>query len=99
MELKALAQLRTDLQTLQTELQTLAGKSGVTIADLESLTSDSQAIAKAGFSFEAASLNPVISELAVAVAGGTSTSQAQTDFTGDFQRVERLDDDDQRHIH
>ncbi len=80
----AYSKLRTDLQTLQTELQSLAGKSGVTIADLQSLTADSQAIAQAGFSFEAKSLNPVISELAVAVAGGTSTTQALTDFTGLF---------------
>jgi chaperonin cofactor prefoldin len=76
----AYSQLRTDLQTLRTELQTLAGKSGATIEDLQNLTSDSQTIAQAGFYFEAKSLNPVISELAVAVAGGTSTSQAQTDW-------------------
>ena len=61
--------LRTDLQTLETELQTLAAKSGVTIGDLQNLTNDSQAIRKPGFSFQASTLNPVISELAVAVAG------------------------------
>ena len=64
--------------------ESLAGKSGVTIADLESLTIDSQAIAQAGFHFDVKSLNSVISELANAVAGGTSTSQAQTDFTALF---------------
>jgi hypothetical protein len=76
--------LRTDLQTLETELQSLAAKSGVTIEDLQNLTNDSQAISQAGFYFQASTLNPVISELAVAVAGGTSTSQAQTDFSGLF---------------
>ncbi len=78
------SKLRTDLQALRTELESLASKSGVTIADLESLTVDSQAIAQAGFHFGVKSLNSVISELANAVAGGTSTSQAQTDFTALF---------------
>ncbi len=80
----AWSQLGTDLTTLRTELQSLAGKSGVTIADLESLTTDSQTIAQAGFHFGAKSLNSAISELATAVAGGTSTSQAETDFTALF---------------
>jgi DNA-binding IclR family transcriptional regulator len=80
----AVSQLQTDVQKLLTELQTLAGKSGVTIADLESLTTDSQSIAQAGFHFNAQTLNPVISELAVAVAGTASTAQAQSDFTALF---------------
>jgi predicted outer membrane protein len=75
-----LAQLFGDVQKLQDELQSLAAKSGVTIADLQSLTSDGQAMTQAGFYFDPKTLNPVISELATAVAGGTSTSQAQTDF-------------------
>jgi hypothetical protein len=83
-DLAGIQKLRKDLQTLETELQALAAKSGLTIGDLENLTNDSQAIAQAGFSFQASTLNPVISELAVAVAGGTSTGQAQTDFTGLF---------------
>ena len=83
-ELKGLQKLRGDLKTLDTELQTLAAKSGLTVGDLQKLTNDSQAIAQAGFNFRASTLNPVISELAVAVAGGASTSQAQTDFTGLF---------------
>ncbi len=81
---RAWSKLGTDLQTLRTELQSLAGKSGVTIADLESLTTDSQSIAQAGFQFQVKSLNSTISELATAVAGGTPTSQAQTDFTALF---------------
>jgi hypothetical protein len=79
-------QLRSDLQTLRVELQSLAQKSGVTIADLENLTTDAQAIAGAGFHFGVRSLNSVITELATAVAGGTSTSQAQTDFTALFSK-------------
>ena len=79
-----LAQLQADVQKLQTELQSLAAKSGLTIADLQSLTNDSQAINQAGFYFKAQSLNKAVSELATAVAGGTSTSQAQTDFTALF---------------
>ena len=80
------SQLRTDLQSLQVELQSLAQKSGVTIADLQNLTADSQAISAAGFHFSVRSLNSVITELATAVAGGTSTSQAQTDFTALFSK-------------
>jgi len=80
----AVSQLWSDVQKLLTELQTLAARSGVTIADLESLTTDSQSIATAGFHFNAQTLNPVISELATAVAGSTLTAQAQTDFTNLF---------------
>ncbi|MFI5455011.1 MAG: hypothetical protein ACHRXM_06125 [Isosphaerales bacterium] len=80
----AFSQLQADVQKLQSELQTLAAKSGVTIADLQSLTSDGQGISQAGFYFDPKALNPVISELAAAVAGGTSTSQAQKDFTALF---------------
>ena len=80
------SQLRSDLQALRDELQSLAQKSGVTIADLQNLTSDSQAISAAGFHFGVRSVNSVITELATAVAGGTSTSQAQTDFTALFSK-------------
>jgi hypothetical protein len=80
----AFAKLKTDMATLRSELQTLATKSGVTIADLEKLTLDEQSIAQAGFWLNPATLDPVISELATAIAGGTSTAQAQTDFTNLF---------------
>lgn len=93
----AYSQLRADVQKLQTELQSLAAKSGLTIADLENLANDSQAINQAGFFFNVQSLDKAVSELATAVAGGTSTAQAQTDFAA-FQWVERLDDDDQHRI-
>ena len=45
---------------------------------------DSQTINQAGFSFDFPSLTTTISELATAVAGGTSTDQAQKDFTALF---------------
>ncbi len=73
--------LKADEQALQTELQSLAAKSGLTIADLESLALDDQSIAEAGFRLNPQKLNPVIAELATAVVGDTSTSKAQTDFT------------------
>jgi hypothetical protein len=77
-------QLGKDIQALQTELQSLAAKSGVTVSELESLSQDGLAIAQAGFHFNPQSLNKVMSELANAVAGGTSTSQSLTDFTALF---------------
>ena len=80
----AFAQLKADLQALQTELDTLATSSGLTIADLESLSTDGQSIAAAGFHFNPQTLNPVISELATAVATKASTAQAETDFTALF---------------
>jgi hypothetical protein len=78
------SQLQTDIKTLETELQALAAKSGLTIADLESLATDSQSIALAGFHFNGQTLNPVISELAMAVAGNALTTQANTEFTNLF---------------
>jgi hypothetical protein len=80
----AYAKLKADLQTLQAELDTLATSSGLTIADLESLSTDGQSIAAAGFHFNPQTLNPVISELATAVANGTAPAQAPSYFTGLF---------------
>jgi hypothetical protein len=74
----------TDIQTLQTELQSLAAKSGLTIADLTSLSSDSQAIAQTPFRINFQNLEKVTSELATAVAAGSSTDQAKTDFNALF---------------
>lgn len=91
-------QFRTDVQALQVELESLAKKSGATIADLQNLTNDSTAIASSGFRFGVRSLNSVISELAMAVAGGTSTSHAETDFTVLFDNFESFVGDDQRHV-
>jgi cell division protein FtsB len=78
------SQLQTDVQTLNAELQTLAAKSGVTVSDVSHLSSDSQAIASAGFTINHGNLKTVVSELASAVASGSSTSQAQTDFNNLF---------------
>jgi hypothetical protein len=78
------SKLSADLQALQTELESLAAKSGVTIADLQSLALDGQSIATAGFRLNSKTLNPVISELATAIAGGASTMPAQTAFTALF---------------
>jgi len=78
------SQLQADVQKLRAELQALAEKSSVTVADLQALTFDGQAISQAGLYLNVHTLNPVISELATAVAGGSSTTQAQTDFTGVF---------------
>ncbi len=81
----AYQQLNKDLQTLATEFQTLAGNSLVTVADLQSLATDTQAIAQAGFHFNSTTLQPVISELATAVVTpGSSTTTALNDFTALF---------------
>ncbi len=79
-----LTQLITDVQKLQTENQTLAAKSLVTVGDLTNLVTDSQTIAGAGLRLDPQSLQKVINELVPAVAAGTSTSQAQTDFNAVF---------------
>ncbi len=79
-----ISQLQMDWKDLVLELQSLAAKSGVTVADLESVVLDSQSIGQAGFHFNASSLHSVISELATAVAGGASTSQAQSDWIALF---------------
>jgi cell division protein FtsB len=78
------SQGQTDLKSLETELQSLAAKSGVTVADLTQLRTDEQTIASAGFRFDPETLQVVVTELATAVAGGSSTAQAQTDFTALF---------------
>jgi hypothetical protein len=78
------SQLETDIQALRTELSTLAAKSGVTVADLTSLAADSRAIEQAGSRIDLKSLGAAVNELATAIAGGTSTAQAQTDFTAVF---------------
>ncbi len=84
--LRPISKLQADVQTLESELVTLAEKSSVTIADLEALTSDGVAINQAGFHFSGQTVNPVISELATAVAGGSPTTQALTDFTALFSK-------------
>ena len=77
-------QLNSDIQKLQTELRSLAAKSGITIVDVTNLTDDSQSIAGAGFSVNPQNLQKSVSELVTAVASGSSTTQAKTDFTALF---------------
>ena len=79
-----IAQLNTDLQKLQTELQSLAAKSDITIVDVNNLTTDGQSIAGAGFWINSQNLQKSVSELVTAVASGAATTQAKTDFTALF---------------
>ncbi len=80
----AMTQLQTDSQKLQTDLQTVASASGVTVADTTNLKADAVAIAQAGATLDPTALKSAVSELVTAVASGASTSQAQTDFTALF---------------
>src|SRR5208337_1089509 len=80
-----IAQLNTDRQKLQTELQSLAAKSGITVVDINNLTTDGQSIAGAGSWINPQNLQKSVSELVTAVvASGAATTQAQTDFTALF---------------
>lgn len=79
-----ISQLNTDTQKLQTEQQSLAAKSAVTVADLTNLVTDSQTIAGAGLRLNPQSLEKVASELVTAVAGGADTTQAKADFNALF---------------
>ncbi len=79
-----LTQLNTDVQKLQTENQSLSAKSLVTVADLTNLVTDSQTIAGAGLRLDPQSLQKVVNELVPAVAAGTDTTQAKTDFNALF---------------
>jgi hypothetical protein len=83
------AQIDSDVQNLQTEFQSLAEKSGLTAADLNNLSSDGQAITQLLFSGAGIGVNwngaqSATSELASAVAAGTSTAQAHADFIASF---------------
>jgi hypothetical protein len=80
------SQLQKDVQALQTELASLAAKSGVTVADLTGLAADSQALAQGG-RIDVKSLDAAVDELATAIAGGTSTTQAQTDFAAVYAKT------------
>ena len=72
------------VRKLQTELQSLAAKSHITIVDINNLTTDSQSIAGAGFWINPQNLQKSVSELVTAVASSAATSQAQTDFNALF---------------
>ena len=80
------AQLQTDEQALQTELQTLSSKSGVTATDLTQLLTDSQALGQSWNGVSSSPLQPALSDLAAAATGSTTvtTASAQSEFTGLF---------------
>jgi hypothetical protein len=79
-----LSKLQADEQSLQAELQGLAAKSGVTVADVDKVGTDSRAFAQAGYWFEGQGLEKAVTELAMAVAGGGDTTQARDDFNALF---------------
>ena len=81
-----LSQLQTDEQALQTELLSLATKSGVTVGDLTQLSLDSQALDTAIRGVSNASLQQAVSDVAAATAGSTTvtTASAQSEFTSLF---------------
>jgi hypothetical protein len=77
------SQFDSDEQTLQTEFDSLAEKSGLTVSDMSNLISDSQAILSLwenGTPIDWAGLYSAIGEATNAVASGASTTQAQSDF-------------------
>jgi hypothetical protein len=78
------AQVQAASQALQAELASLAAKSGVTAADIASLVADDQSILELDTRIDFGALDLAVSELATAIAGGTSTAQAQTDFAAVF---------------
>jgi hypothetical protein len=82
------AQLQKDQQALQTELASLSAKSGVTVADLTKLASDSQPLATAVSAIGTSDLKKALSDLAAANAVNPMTTvtaaSAQSEFTGLF---------------
>jgi hypothetical protein len=77
----ASSQLQTDQAKLDTDLQAVAAKSGVTVADLNSLANDERALRIAGAQPDSSSLQSSLSALATAVASGADTSQAKSDLS------------------
>ena len=76
-----------DQNTLAVEFNALAEKSGLTVADLNRLSSDDQAVSQLpwnGVGVDSDAEQTAIGQLVIAVATGTSTSQAQTDFRDSF---------------
>ncbi|MFO0956292.1 MAG: hypothetical protein U0800_02365 [Isosphaeraceae bacterium] len=79
-----IAQFQADFKKLTTDLQGLASKSSVSVADINAIANDSEAILQAGAYLDRDALKKVISDLAVAVASNSDTSQAKTAFTALF---------------
>ena len=76
-------QLAKDAQTLQNDLVSLFGKSGVTVSELTALQGDDQAIAKAGVKLDGKALIAAQNELARDVVSG-NPGAAHSDFTALF---------------
>ncbi|MCY2936670.1 MAG: hypothetical protein NT172_21220 [Planctomycetota bacterium] len=78
------ANLKTASDKLRTDVQSLAAKSGLTVADMSSLFSDSKTIAATGATLDKTALDKAVSSIAYAVAGGTDPTQAKADFAAVF---------------
>ncbi len=76
----AIAAYQTAKHTLESDLQTLAQNSHVTVADLTKLGVDSQAIGGGDHSLNRANLQKAVSDLATAVATSSSTTTALGEF-------------------
>lgn len=72
--------LKTAMDKMKADGQTMMAKSGVTIADMMALASDASAIMATGAKIDMAAAEPVMNQLARAVLGGTSTDDARTAF-------------------
>ena len=71
-------------EAIMNEFQSLGDKSGVTIADLSNLAADGSVIDQGSSAINQQGIWPVFDELATAVAGGTSTAQAEADWNALF---------------
>jgi hypothetical protein len=80
------AQLQTDQNALQTELQSLATNAGVTVGDLTQLSLDSQALDIAIRGVSSSALQQAVSDVASAATGSTTVTaaSASSEFTGLF---------------
>jgi hypothetical protein len=76
--------LKTAMDKMKTDLQALATKSSVTIADMTALMDDGFKIAMSGVKIDGPAIENVMNQMARAVAGGTSTDDAKTAFNALF---------------
>src|SRR5262249_16301296 len=85
---EVVAQLDADYQAMQTEFQSLAAKSGLTIADINNLDADDR-VMSTSYQYTYSGVNywmlpTAFEEVVAAVASGTSTTQAEADFKACF---------------
>ena len=76
--------LKTAMDKLGTDTLALASKSGLTVADMSNLVTDSKTIGATGSTIDKAALNKAVSGLAYTVAGGTDQTLAKADFAAVF---------------